>query len=124
MFYDLIVFLPLLGFLIAGLFGRQIGARNSELVTTGLLGFCAFLSWIAFFTVGFGGQEHAEIVPVANWFVSGKLSVPWSLRIDTLTVVMLVVVNTVSFLVHHYSIGYMAEDPHRPRFFEIGRAHV
>src|SRR5271167_4897361 len=117
MFYDLIVFLPLLGFLIAGLFGRQIGARNSELVTTGLLGFCAFLSWIAFFTVGFGGQEHAEIVPVANWFISGKLSVPWSLRIDTLTVVMLVVVNTVSFLVHLYSIGYMAEDPSRPRFF-------
>src|ERR1700729_1712035 len=117
MFYDLIVFLPLLGFLIAGLFGRQIGARNSELVTTGLLGFCAFLSWIAFFTVGFGGQEHAEIVPVANWFISGKLSVPWSLRIDTLTVVMLVVVNTVSFLVHLYSIGYMADDPHRPRFF-------
>ena len=74
MFYDLIVFLPLLGFLIAGLFGQQIGARNSELVTTGLLGFCAFLSWIAFFTVGFGGQEHAEIVPVANWFISGKLS--------------------------------------------------
>ena len=117
MFYDLIVFLPLLGFLIAGLFGQQIGARNSELVTTGLLGFCAFLSWIAFFTVGFGGQEHAEIVPVANWFISGKLSVPWSLRIDTLTAVMLVVVNTVSFLVHLYSIGYMAEDPSRPRFF-------
>src|ERR1700688_4915008 len=117
MFYDLIVFLPLLGFLIAGLFGRQIGARNSELVTTGLLGFCALLSWIAFFTVGFGGQEHAEIVPVANWFVSGKLSVPWSLRIDTLTVVMLVVVNTVSFLVHLYSIGYMREDPHKQRFF-------
>ena len=117
MFYDLIVFLPLLGFLIAGLFGQQIGARNSELVTTGLLGFCALLSWIAFFTVGFGGQEHAEIVPVANWFVSGKLSVPWSLRIDTLTVVMLVVVNTVSFLVHLYSIGYMADDPHKQRFF-------
>src|SRR5277367_4868527 len=117
MFYDLIVFLPLLGFLIAGLFGQQIGARNSELVTTGLLGFCALLSWIAFFTVGFGGQEHAEIVPVANWFISGKLSVPWSLRIDTLTAVMLVVVNTVSFLVHLYSIGYMAEDPSRPRFF-------
>src|SRR5277367_2563803 len=117
MFYDLIVFLPLLGFLIAGLFGQQIGARNSELVTTGLLGFCALLSWIAFFTVGFGGQEHAEIVPVANWFISGKLSVPWSLRIDTLTAVMLVVVNTVSFLVHLYSIGYMAEDPNRPRFF-------
>jgi NADH-quinone oxidoreductase subunit L len=117
MFYDLIVFLPLLGFLIAGLFGQQIGARNSELLTTGLLGFCAFLSWIAFFMVGFGGQEHAEIVPVANWFTSGKLAVDWALRIDTLTVVMLVVVNTVSFLVHLYSVGYMADDPHKQRFF-------
>src|ERR1700684_912462 len=117
MFYDLIVFLPLLGFLIAGLLGPQIGARNSELVTTGLLGFCALLSWIAFFMVGFGGQEHAEIVPVANWFTSGKLAVDWALRIDTLTVVMLVVVNTVSFLVHLYSIGYMADDPHKQRFF-------
>jgi len=117
MFYDLIVFLPLVGFLIAGLFGQQIGARNSELVTTGLLGFCAFLSWIAFFMVGFGGQEHIEPVLVANWFTSGKLAVDWAFRIDTLTVVMLVVVNTVSFLVHLYSIGYMAEDPHKQRFF-------
>jgi NADH-quinone oxidoreductase subunit L len=117
MFYDLIVFLPLLGFLIAGLFGQQLGARNSELVTTGLLGFGAFLSWIAFFMVGFGGQEHAEIVPVANWFTSGTLAVDWALRIDTLTVVMLVVVNTVSFLVHLYSIGYMREDPYKQRFF-------
>src|SRR5580700_5160826 len=117
MFYDLIVFLPLLGFLIAGLFGQQIGARNSELVTTGLLGFCALLSWIAFFMVGFGGQEHIEPVLVGNWFTSGKLAVDWAFRIDTLTVVMLVVVNTVSFLVHLYSVGYMAEDPHKQRFF-------
>jgi NADH-quinone oxidoreductase subunit L len=117
MFYDLIVFLPLLGFLIVGLFGQQLGAKNSELVTTGLLGFGAFLSWIAFFMVGFGSQEHADIVPVANWFTSGKLAVDWALRIDTLTVVMLVVVNTVSFLVHLYSIGYMREDPYKQRFF-------
>src|ERR1700679_1011890 len=117
MFYDLIVFLPLLGFLIAGLFGKQIGHENAERVTTGLLGVCAFLSWIVFFYVGFGSDEHARIVPVANWFISGKLSVPWALRIDTLTVVMLVVVNTVSFLVHLYSIGYMSDDPHKPRFF-------
>ena len=55
--------------------------------------------------------------PVANWFTSGKLSVAWALRIDTLTAVMLVVVTTVSFLVHVYSIGYMHEDPSRPRFF-------
>src|SRR5664279_2314497 len=117
MFYDLIVFLPLLGFLIAGVFGQRVGARNSEWVTTGLLGVSALLSWAAFFTVALGGQEHADIVPVANWFTSGKLAVAWSLRIDMLTAVMLVVVNTVSFLVHLYSWGYMHEDPGRPRFF-------
>jgi len=115
--YDLIVFLPLLGFLVAGLFGPLIGARNSELVTTIPLGICAFLAWVAFFMVGFGHEEHAQVLPVANWFVSGKLAVDWAFRIDTLTVVMLVVVTTVSFLVHVYSIGYMAEDPGRPRFF-------
>jgi NADH-quinone oxidoreductase subunit L len=115
--YDLIVFLPLLGFLVAGLFGRQIGARNAELVTTIPLGLCAFLSWVAFFMVGFGHEDHAQVIQVANWLTSGKLAVDWALRIDTLTVVMLVVVTTVSFLVHVYSIGYMAEDPSRPRFF-------
>src|SRR5271157_2875924 len=112
--YDLIVFLPLFGFLIAGLFGRWIGARGAEYVTTGLLGICFLLSWIALFQVAAGADAH---VPVANWFTSGKLAVAWALRIDTLTAVMLVVVTTVSFLVHVYSIGYMAEDPSRPRFF-------
>jgi NADH-quinone oxidoreductase subunit L len=116
--YHLIVFLPLLGFLVAGLFGRLIGDRNAELATTIPLGLCAILSWIAFFTVGvFGHEEHAQVVGIANWISSGKLSIDWALRIDTLTVVMLVVVTTVSFLVHVYSIGYMADDPSRPRFF-------
>src|ERR1700738_3423885 len=116
--YQLIVFLPLAGFLVAGLFGRQIGARNSELVTTIPLGICALLSWYAFFAVGvFGNHTHSQIIPVANWLTSGKLHVDWALRIDTLTVVMLVVVTTVSFLVHAYSFGYLAEDPYRPRFF-------
>ena len=115
--YDLIVFLPLLGFLIAGLLGRQIGARASELVTTSLLAVSALLSWIAFFSVGAGHEQQALVVPVANWLTSGKLAVAWSLRIDTLTAVMLVVVGSVSFLVHVYSIGYMAEDRGRPRFF-------
>jgi NADH-quinone oxidoreductase subunit L len=115
--YDLIVFLPLIGFLIAGLFGRQIGPRASELVTTGLLGVSALLAWVSFFSVGFGHDEQALVVPVANWLISGKLTVAWALRIDTLTAVMLVVVCTVSFLVHTYSIGYMADDPSRPRFF-------
>ena len=112
--YELIVFLPLLGFLIAGIFGRWIGDRGAEIVTTGLLGVSFVLSWIAFVQVGGGADAH---VPIANWFTSGKLSAAWALRIDTLTAVMLVVVTTVSFLVHVYSIGYMHEDPSRPRFF-------
>ena len=114
--YSAIVFLPLIGFLIAGLFGRQLGARPSELVTTGLLFVSAILSWIAFFQVGF--SEAPTVAPViANWITSGALKIDWALRIDTLTVVMLVVVTTVSALVHLYSVGYMHEDPHRPRFF-------
>jgi NADH-quinone oxidoreductase subunit L len=113
--YHAIVFLPLVGFLIAGFFGRVIGARASEVVTTALLFLSAVLSWIAFVNVGFG--TGATRVQVANWMTSGDLVVDWAFRIDTLTVVMLVVVNTVSALVHLYSIGYMAEDPHRPRFF-------
>ncbi len=112
--YDLIVFLPLLGFLIAGIFGPWIGARPSEYVTSGFLGICFLLSWIAFFQVAGGADAH---IPVANWFISGKLDVVWALRIDTLTAVMLVVVTTVSFVVHVYSIGYMSDDPSRPRFF-------
>ncbi len=113
--YHAIVFLPLIGFLIAGLFGRLIGARGSEIVTTSLLIVSAVLSWIAFFNVGFGSGTTR--VQVATWMSSGGLQVDWAFRIDTLTVVMLVVVNTVSSLVHLYSIGYMHEDPHRPRFF-------
>src|SRR5579883_3475286 len=117
MLYDLIVFLPLVGFLIAGLVGNQIGARPSEIVTTSLLGLACVLAWIGFVQVGLGQTDHAFVVPVANWFTSGKMAAAWALRIDTLTVVMLVVVTTVSFLVHLYSIGYMHEDPSRPRFF-------
>jgi NADH-quinone oxidoreductase subunit L len=110
-----IVFLPLLGALIAGFFGRVIGARASEIVTTALLIVAAVLSWLVFYQVGI---EHGVWkVPVARWVTSGALDVSWILRVDTLTAVMLVVVNTVSSLVHLYSIGYMAEDDSRPRFF-------
>jgi len=113
--YQAIVLLPLLGCLIAGLFGRIIGTRPSELVTTVFLFAAMLLSWIAFVDVGFGhGDAH---IVLATFIASGDLHVDWALRIDTLTAVMLVVVTTVSALVHLYSIGYMAEDPHRPRFF-------
>jgi NADH-quinone oxidoreductase subunit L len=113
--YHAIVFLPLVGFLIAGLFGRMLGPRPSEIVTTALLFIAAVLSWVSFIQVGFG--DGATRVQVAHWMSSGDLVVDWAFRIDTLTAMMLVVVNTVSALVHLYSIGYMHEDPHRPRFF-------
>src|ERR1700726_2847341 len=113
--YQAIVFLPLLGCAIAGLFGRLIGARPSELVTTVLLFAAMVLSWIGFFQVGFGHQD-ARVV-LAPFIVSGDLHVEWGLRIDTLTAVMLVVVTSISAFVHLYSIGYMEDDPYRPRFF-------
>ncbi len=114
--YHAIVFLPLLGFLIAGLGGRAIGAKASEYVTSGFLVISAVLSWVAFFQVALGDTESFT-VPVLRFIQSGSLDASWALRIDTLTAVMLVVVNTVSALVHIYSIGYMHHDPHRPRFF-------
>ncbi|TIU26749.1 MAG: NADH-quinone oxidoreductase subunit L [Mesorhizobium sp.] len=114
--YQAIVFLPLLGFLIVGLFGTSLGAKASEYITSGFLVISAVLSWVAFFAVGFGESE-VFTVPVVRWIQSGGLEAAWALRIDTLTVVMLVVVNTVSALVHIYSIGYMHHDPNRPRFF-------
>ena len=91
------------------------GSREAELATTGLLFAAMLLSWIAFAYVGFG--HHDTRVPLFTWINSGNLQVAWALRVDTLTVVMLVVVTTVSAFVHLYSIGYMDEDPYRPRFF-------
>jgi NADH-quinone oxidoreductase subunit L len=115
--YQAIVFLPLIGCVIAGLFGRAIGPRPSELVTTTLLFASMVLSWIAFAWVGFGHQD-AHVV-LGTFISSGDLHAEWALRIDPLTAVMLVVVTTVSAFVHLYSIGYMSEDPGRPRFFSF-----
>ncbi|WP_395698099.1 NADH-quinone oxidoreductase subunit L [Methylocella sp.] len=114
--YAAILFLPLLGFLIAGPFGRYIGARPSELVTTSLLFVCAAFSWSTFAHVALG-EEPGSVHVLTEWFSSGALKADWTIRVDTLTAVMLVVVTTVSALVHLYSIGYMADDPSRPRFF-------
>jgi len=113
--YSAIVFLPLFGAIIAGFFGRAIGARACETITSGFLVIAAVLSWIAFFDVGFGETETR--VTVFRFLTSGALEIDWSFRVDTLTVVMLVVVTNISALVHVYSIGYMHNDPHRPRFF-------
>ncbi|MEQ8544344.1 MAG: NADH-quinone oxidoreductase subunit L [Roseitalea porphyridii] len=114
--YHAIVFLPLLGALIAGFGGRALGAKACEYVTSGFLVIAAILSWIALITVGFSDADP-RTVQVMRFMDSGNLDVDWAFRIDTLTVVMLVVVTTVSSLVHIYSIGYMHHDPHRPRFF-------
>lgn len=133
-----IVFLPLIGFLIAGLFGKLLGDRPVEIITTSFVGIGAVLSWIVFIQTGFGhgevaeavehsglmslmgtsGNGHAyERVQVLHWISSGDFTVDWAFRLDTLTAVMLVVVNSVSALVHLYSIGYMSHDEHRARFF-------
>ena len=113
--YSLIVFLPLLGAVIAGFFGRMIGNRGASWLTAGFVLFAAALSWVSLFQAGFG--HTTAKVQVLEWVSSGALEVNWAFRIDTLTAVMLVVVNTVSGLVHVYSIGYMSHDPHQPRFF-------
>ena len=111
-----LVFLPLLTALIAGIGNRFIGNTAAKLVTTiGLFASCA-LAWPIF--IGFlTGASHATVVPVLHWIHSGGLDVDWSLRVDSLTAVMLVVVTSVSALVHLYSWGYMAEDDSQPRFF-------
>lgn len=114
--YHTIVFLPLLGAIIAGLFGRGIGAKASEYVTCIFMIIAAILSWVVFIQHGFGDAGVVQI-KVLDWIQSGSLDIDWAFRIDTLTAVMFVVVNSVSTLVHVYSIGYMHHDPHRPRFF-------
>ncbi len=113
---QVIVFLPLLAAIVAGLGGRLIGNFASKLITTGALFIGAALSWpilIHFLS----GNSQSMVIDVAEWIKSGDLDVTWALRVDALTAVMLVVVTTVSSLVHLYSWGYMAEDKSQPRFF-------
>ncbi|MBW8296938.1 NADH-quinone oxidoreductase subunit L [Sphingopyxis sp.] len=111
-----IVFLPLLAALVAGLGQRAIGPFAAKLITTGALFTSAALSWPIFLSFVMGGGE-AEVVTVLHWVSSGALQFNWELRVDALTAVMLVVITTVSALVHLYSWGYMEEDPDQPRFF-------
>lgn len=119
----LIVFLPLIGALVAGFAGRAIGGHNGDLfaqiVSSGLLVIAALMSWVVFIKVGILADSPADkayTVELMRWVTVGDFSFDWSLRIDTLTGVMLVVVTTVSSLVHIYSIGYMHHDPSVPRF--------
>tara|TARA_R100001224_G_scaffold80465_2_gene50422 strand:- start:602 stop:2662 length:2061 start_codon:yes stop_codon:yes gene_type:complete len=112
----LIVFLPLATAIVAGLFGGTIGKTPAKVLTTvGLFASCA-LSWPIFLDF-LGGNAQAQVVPVLQWVQSGDLSFDWALRVDTLTAVMLVVITSVSALVHLYSWGYMDEDPSQQRFF-------
>ncbi|URD61485.1 NADH-quinone oxidoreductase subunit L [Sphingomonas sp. KRR8] len=111
-----LVFLPLLAAIIGGLLGPWIGRTAAKAVTTGALFISAALAWPIFISF-LNGNAQAQVVPVLHWIQSGALDVSWSLRVDTLTAVMLVVITTVSSLVHLYSWGYMAEDPSQPRFF-------
>ena len=112
----IIVFLPLLAALVAGLGQRFIGAMAAKTITTAGLFIASFLSWPIF--IGFlNGSETAYVQPVMTWVQSGDLTFDWELRVDALTAVMLVVITSVSALVHLYSWGYMEEDPDQPRFF-------
>ncbi len=110
------VFAPLLGAVIVGLSGRRLGDLVSKSITTGLLFFSCAVSWIVFSQWTWGGLEAftVELFPFIN---VGDFQSVWSIRIDALSAVMLVVVTSVSSLVHLYSWGYMAEDPDKPRFF-------
>ncbi|MEM8699367.1 MAG: proton-conducting transporter membrane subunit, partial [Pseudomonadota bacterium] len=112
--YTAILLLPLLGALIAGFLHRSIGEKAAMVIPTGLLFICAVLSWIAFFSIH---GEHQPTITLMRWIGSGDLQADWAIRVDQLTGVMLVVVTSVSSLVHLYSMGYMEEDPAKPRFF-------
>src|SRR5215471_11660381 len=110
-----IVFLPLLGAIVTGLLGRRLGDTASELITCALVAASAVLSIVVFFDVAVHG--HVRTTPLFTWIESGSFQAEWSLRVDQLTAVMLVVVNVVSSMVHIYSIGYMHHDKSIPRFF-------
>ncbi|HWK40846.1 MAG TPA: NADH-quinone oxidoreductase subunit L [Croceibacterium sp.] len=112
----IIVFGPLLAAIVAGLGNRALGNTAAKLITTGALFLSCGLSWPIFIEY-LGGNTAATVTPVLQWVQSGGMSFDWSLRVDTLTAVMLVVITSVSALVHLYSWGYMDEDPDQPRFF-------
>ncbi|MBX3594522.1 NADH-quinone oxidoreductase subunit L [Sphingomonas sp.] len=111
-----IVFLPLLAAAVAGFSNRAFGTTLPKLVTTGALFIAAGLSWPIFISY-MNGTAEPQVAQVFTWMRSGDLDVSWGLRVDALTAVMLVVVTSVSSLVHLYSWSYMAEDPDQPRFF-------
>ena len=112
-----IIFLPLIASIISGFFGRYIGDRNSEIVTSVLVSISAFLSIYVLYQVIV--NQYEENIVIATWISSGSLDVNWSMLIDPLSAVMLVVVTSVSALVHIYSIGYMSHDPHKFKVYVL-----
>ena len=109
-----ILFLPLAASIISGFFGKLIGDKASQLVTSLFVSISAFLSIFVLYNVKATG--YSENLIIATWINSGSLNVNWSVNIDPLSAVMLVVVTLVSAIVHIYSIGYMSHDPHKSRF--------
>ena len=109
-----IIALPLIASIISGFFGKFIGDRYSEIITSLLVTISAIFSGIVLYEVI--QNQYEENIIIATWINSGSLDVNWSMKIDSLSAVMLVVVTSVSSLVHIYSIGYMSHDPHKPRF--------
>ena len=110
----IILFLPLLASFVAGFFGKLIGERNSEILTSLSVSIAAILSIIIFYNVV--TQDYNNNIVIASWIKSGSLEINWAINIDALSSVMLVVVTLISSIVHIYSIGYMSHDPHKPRF--------
>ena len=109
-----ILFLPLSAAIISGFFNKFIGEKFCNYITCLFTSISAILSIIIFYNVIINGYENN--LHIAKWINSGTLDVNWSIKIDALTAVMLVVVNLISSLVHIYSIGYMSHDPDKPRF--------
>ena len=110
----LILFLPLLGSFISAFFYEKIGDKTCQIITSAFIVVGAILSSIILLETIKTGKIYQY--PILNWISSGSLKIHWSIYVDSLTAVMLVVVNIVSALVHIYSIGYMSHDPHKPRF--------
>ena len=112
--YLLIVLLPLISAITAGFFGRFIGREGAKYITTGSIMATCAMSYMAFYEVALLGQPvHFDLM---TWIDSEMFSFSWGFLFDSLTVVMLVVVTSVSSLVHLYSTEYMGHDPHLPRF--------
>ncbi len=109
-----IIALPLVASIISGFFGKFIGDRNSEIITSLLVTISAILSGVVLYEVII--NQYQDNILIATWISSGSLNVNWSMQIDSLSAIMLIVVTSVSSLVHIYSIGYMSHDPHKPRF--------